>query len=291
MSRMRLHLVVNPHAGGGRARTVLPAYERLLASHDVIATETRDLAHADELAADAIAEGRTVVAVGGDGLTGRLAGAVSEQDGLLAVLPGGRGNDFARAMGIPSDPAAAVAALESSVERRIDLGDVDGSVFLCIASVGFDSDVQEFTLRTRLPLGGQVYTVGTLKALVRWRPATFSVQVDGEPAQMRGWSVVAANTSMYGGGMKVAPDAVPTDGLLDVVTTGAISRLRFLANFRRLFAGTHTSLSEVSVVRTSRVLIDADRPFRVFADGDPIATLPCTVSVRPNALRVLAPPP
>ncbi|MGH3743621.1 MAG: diacylglycerol/lipid kinase family protein [Mycobacteriales bacterium] len=287
---MRLHLVVNPHAGGGRARTVLPTYERLLASHDVIASETRDLAHADVLAAEAIADGRTVVAVGGDGLTGRLAGAVSEQDGLLAVLPGGRGNDFARAMGIPSDPQAAVSALESSVERRIDLGDVDGSVFLCIASVGFDSEVQEFTLRTRLPLGGQIYTVGTLKALLTWRHATFSVQIGGAPAQMRGWSVVAANTSMYGGGMKVAPGAVPTDGLLDVVTTGAISRLRFLANFPKLFAGTHTSLSEVSVMRTNRVLIDADRPFRVFADGDPIASLPCTVSVRPSALRVLAPP-
>ena len=290
MIPMRLHLVVNPHAGGGRARTVLPTYERLLAAHDVITTETRDLAHADVLAAEAIADGRTVVSVGGDGLTGRLAGAVSEQDGLLAVLPGGRGNDFARAMGIPFEPAAAVAALESSVERRIDLGDVDGRAFLCIASVGFDSDVQEFALRTRLPLGGQVYTFGTLKSLITWKHANFSVQVDGTPALMRGWSVVAANTSIYGGGMKVAPDAVPTDGLLDVVTTGVIGRLRFLANFPKLFAGTHTSMSEVSVVRTPRVLIDADRPFRVFADGDPIGTLPCAVSVRPGALRVLVPP-
>ncbi|HEX7354361.1 MAG TPA: diacylglycerol kinase family protein [Mycobacteriales bacterium] len=289
MAAMRLHLVVNPHAGGGRARTVLPQYERLLARHDVVTTETRDLAHADVLAAEAIADGRTVVAVGGDGLTGRLAGAVSEQDGLLAVLPGGRGNDFARAMGIPADPEAAVTALESSVERRIDLGDANGTAFLCIASVGFDSDVQEFALRTRLPLGGQIYTVGTLRALLTWRHATFTVQVDGDPARMRGWSVVAANTSMYGGGMRIAPDAVPTDGMLDVVTTGASGRLRFLTNFPKIFAGTHTSLGEVSVVRTSRVLVDADRPFRVFADGDPIATLPCTVSVRPGALRVLAP--
>ena len=290
MTSMRLQLVVNPHAGGGRAQRVLPAYERLLAEHDVVTALTRDLDHAEALAAEAIADGRTVVAVGGDGLAGRLAGAVAEQDGLLAVLPGGRGNDFARSIGVPAEPEAAVRALEASTEQRIDLGDVDGRPFLCIASVGFDSDVQEFALRTRLPLGGAVYTVGALRTVLTWRPATFSVQVDGGPADFRGWSVVMANTPYYGGGMKVAPGADATDGLLEVLTTSAIGRLQFLTNFRRLFAGTHVSMPEVSVSRTNRVLVDADRPFRVFADGDPIGTLPCTVSLRPAALRVLAPP-
>lgn len=290
MIGMRLQLVVNPNAGGGRGLRVLPAYERLLAGHDVVTALTRDLDHAETLAAEAIADGRTVVAVGGDGLAGRLAGAVAEQDGLLAVLPGGRGNDFARSMGVPADPQAAVRALEASTEQRIDLGDVDGRSFLCIASVGFDSDVQEFALHTRLPLGGAVYTVGALRTVLTWRPATFSVQVDGAPADFRGWSVVMANTPYYGGGMKVAPDADVADGRLDVLTTSAIGRLRFLTNFRRLFAGTHVSMPEISVTRTDRVLVDADRPFRVFADGDPIATLPCTVSLRPGALRVLVPP-
>jgi YegS/Rv2252/BmrU family lipid kinase len=282
---VRLQLVVNPHAGGGRAATVLPTYEHLLATHDVVVSRTRDIDHADVLAAEAISANRTVVAVGGDGLVGRLAGAVSDRGGLLAVLPGGRGNDFARALGIPSEPAAAVAALHASTERRIDLGDVDGRAYACIASVGFDSVVQEFALTTRLPLRSQVYTVGALVAAARWRPATFSI--DGSP--MTGWAVAAANTGIYGGGMRVAPDADPADGLLDVVTTSRTSRLRFLRSFPKVFAGTHISQPEVSVRRADSIRIDADRPFRVFADGDPIGSLPCTISVRPSALRVLAP--
>lgn len=283
---MRLQLVANPHAGGGRCARILPTYQRLLADHDVVLTVTRDIDHADILAVQAISEDRVVVPVGGDGLVGRVAGAVSAHDGVLGVLPGGRGNDFARALGIPADPAGAVAALLASTERRIDLGDVDGRAYVCIASVGFDSVVQEFALRTRLPLGGHVYTVGALLEAARWKPVTFTV--DG--ARLVGWSVAIANTGMYGGGMRLAPGADPADGQLDVVTTARTGRLRFLASFPKVFAGTHVELPEVSVTRATSVRIDADRPLRVFADGDPIGTLPVTITVRPGALRLLAPP-
>jgi YegS/Rv2252/BmrU family lipid kinase len=286
---MRLALVVNPRAGGGRSMQLLPAYARLLADHDVTVHLTDGLAHAESLAAQAARADRTVVAVGGDGLVGRVASAVAAADGLLAVLPGGRGNDFARALGIPADPVGAVAALESAVERRLDLGDVDGRTFCCIASLGFDSDVQEFALRTRLPLGGHVYTVGALRGVLRWRPATFSLTTDAGTTSLTGWSVAVANTSTYGGGMRVAPDADPTDGRLDVVTTARTGKLRFLRGFPQVFAGTHVAMPEVTVRQTASVRIDADRPFRVFADGDPIGTLPVTVSVRPGALRLLAP--
>jgi len=284
---VRLQLVVNPRAGGGRAAKVLPAYRTLLRDHDVVVTETRDIEHAETLAAQGVADGRVVAAVGGDGLVGRVAGAVSERDGVLAVLPGGRGNDFARALAIPADPDGAVRALETATEQRLDLGDVDGRAFACIASVGFDSVVQEFALSTRLPLGGQVYTVGALVGAATWKPATFTV--DGSP--LKGWSVAAANTGIYGGGMRIAPDADPADGLLDVVTTSEVGRLRFLRSFPKVFAGTHVDQPEVTVSRAHSVRVDADRPFRVFADGDPIGTLPCTISVRTQALRVLAPPP
>jgi YegS/Rv2252/BmrU family lipid kinase len=288
---MRLQLIVNPRAGGGRGARVLPRYQQLLSEHDVITTVTRDIAHADELAAGAVADGRTVVAVGGDGLVGRVAGTVARAGGLLGVLPGGRGNDFARSLAIPADPAAAVSALVEGHERRIDLGHVDGRPYACIASVGFDSDVQEFALRTRLPLGGQVYTVGALRGVARWRPATFTLTEDGVERTVTGWSVAVANTGTYGGGMRVAPDADPADGELDVVTTARTSRLRFLAAFPKVFTGTHVALPEVSVGRARTVRIEADRAFRVFADGDPIGTLPVTVGVLPSALRLLAPAP
>jgi YegS/Rv2252/BmrU family lipid kinase len=291
----RLHVVVNPSAGGGRAMRALPAVETALrgAGHAVEVTLTRSLEHADELVDGALADERVVVALGGDGLVGRVAAAVAAGGGLMAVLPGGRGNDFCRAVGLPCDPLEALPFVGEGEERLVDLGVVssaDGDVpFLGIASVGFDSAVQERVLRTRLPLGSHVYTYGALATVATWRHASFDVEVDGVPAQLRGWSVAVSNSGRYGGGMRLAPDASVEDGLLDVVTTSATSRLRFLRSFPKVFEGTHVHDPSVDVRTAREVRLSADRPFRVFADGDPVGALPCTVSVRPGAVRVLLP--
>lgn len=291
----RLQLVVNPSAGGGRAARALPAAEALLraAGHDLVVTPTRSLAHADELATAAVGDDRVVVAMGGDGIVGRVAGVVCSLDGVLGVLPGGRGNDFCRAAGLPPTLPEACAVLSTGTERALDLGVVssaDGDVpFLGIASIGFDSDVQERVLTNRLPLGQLVYVYGSLATVASWRPAEFRCTVDGEPLTVRGWSVAVANSGVYGGGMRLAPDASMEDGLLDVVCTSATSRTRFLRSLPTVFRGTHVEKDSVTVRTARRVTLDADRPFRVFADGDPVGRLPCTVTVRPAAVRVLLP--
>jgi YegS/Rv2252/BmrU family lipid kinase len=287
----RLQLVVNPAAGGGRATKLLPSVEAALraAGHDLVVTPTSSLDHADELTAAAVADDRVVVAMGGDGIVGRVAGSVARLDGVLGVLPGGRGNDFCRSVGIPRDAVAACAVLATGEERRVDLGDAGGAAFVGIASVGFDSDCQERALTSRLPLGQLVYLYSALATVARWQPATFDCTVDGTPLVVTGWSVAVANSGVYGGGMRLAPDASVEDGLLDVVATAQTSRRTFLRALPKVFKGTHVHEPSVSI-RTGRVVeLAADRPFRVFADGDPIATLPCTVTVRAGALRALLP--
>jgi YegS/Rv2252/BmrU family lipid kinase len=287
----RLQLVVNPAAGGGRASTLLPAVEAALrsAGHDVVVTPTRSLSHADELAAAAVADGRVAVAMGGDGIVGRVAGIVADAGGVLGVLPGGRGNDFCRAVGIPLSAVEACQVLADGEERPVDLGYVGDRAFVGVASIGFDSDVQERVLTSRLPLGQLVYLYGSLATVAGWTPATFTCTVDGEPLTVTGWSVAVANSGMYGGGMRLAPDASVEDGRLDLVTTSTTTRRTFLRALPKIFKGTHVDEPSVSVRPATTVELDADRPFRVFADGDPIATLPCTVTVRPGALRVLLP--
>ena len=285
---VRLQVVVNPAAGGGRGLRALPGVRAALAGHDVVVTPTRSLAHAEELARQAVAADRVVVALGGDGLVGRVAGALAGR-GVLGVLPGGRGNDFCRAAGIPRDPVAACAVLLDGVETAVDLGRVDGVAFLGIASVGFDSDVQERVLASRLRLGRLVYLSGALAAIAGWRPATFTLTVDGVASSVTGWTVAVADSGVYGGGMRLAPCASLTDGLLDVVTIADLPRRAFLLALPRVFGGTHVRLPAVSVTRGRVVTLSADRPFRVFADGDPVGTLPCTVTVEPGAVRVLLP--
>jgi YegS/Rv2252/BmrU family lipid kinase len=296
LTERRLQLVVNPSAGGGRAGTLLPRIEASLrgTGHDLVVTPTRSLAHADELAAQAVGDDRVVVALGGDGIVGRVAGAVAAAGGVLGVLPGGRGNDFCRAVGIPRDAVSACAVLSDGEQRAVDLGVVTGpdgaeTAFVGIASIGFDSDVQERALTSRLPLGRLVYLYASLATVVSSRHALFSCRVDGEPLELRGWSVAVSNSGTYGGGMRLAPAASVEDGELDVVTSAATSRLRFLRALPKVFRGTHVDEPTIDVRRARTVSLAADRPFRVFADGDPVAALPCTVTVRPAALQVLLP--
>ena len=144
-------------------------------------------------------------------------------------------------------------------------------------------------LTSRLPLGQLVYLYGSLATVASWKHAVFRCSVDGSPLDLRGWSVAVANSGVYGGGMRLAPDASLDRRALDVVTSGATGRLRFLRALPKVFSGTHVDEPTVEVRQAREVVLDADRPFRVFADGDPVGTLPATVSVRPGAVRLLLP--
>lgn len=289
-------LIVNPSAGGGRAATVLPAVEQALRDAGwALRTEaTRDLDDADRLAASVLTTGEVCFALGGDGLLGRVAGVLAGTTGVLGPLPGGRGNDFVRSLGLSNDPVEVVGVLSTAQPRRVDVGEVvaaDGTatVYLGIASAGFDSDVQVVANSTTVVRGQLVYVYAALRTVASWRPARFTLSVDGVPQQVTGWSVAVANSGFYGGGMHLAPDARLDDGELDLVTTSETSRLRFVRSFPLVFKGTHVTRPSVQVSRVRAVTLDADRPFMVYADGDPVAPLPVTLRVSPGALLVLAP--
>ena len=287
-------LIVNPSAGGGKAGRVAPEVQRRLGELGlrVRRGDTRDLDHARLLAEEGARAGETVVALSGDGTIGVVADALRHVPGaVLGVLPGGRGNDLARVLGIPSDPIAACAAIADGVPRAMDLGEVAGQAFVGIASAGFDSDANRIANEAPAWLGGLVYAYGALRALASWRPARFEVELDppGERRAFTGYSVAAANSRAYGGGMRLAPDALLDDGLLEIVVIERVGRLRFLANLPKVFAGAHVLLPSVHVFRAAEVEISADRPFTLYADGDPIGELPVRVRAVRGAVSVLVP--
>ena len=291
---MKVLLIVNRSAGGGRAGRAIGDVEteltRLGLEHR---TEfTRCLEHARALGRAAAAAGETAVAFGGDGLVGAVAGAVSEAHGVLGILPGGRGNDLARVLGIPLNSVAACEVLRSGVIQALDLGDVNGRTFIGIASCGFDSVANRIANETKLVRGSLVYAYGMLRALVGWKPATFTIEFEsGDVRTMIGYSVAAANSKAFGGGMLLAPDASLDDGLLDIVTISKVPRLRYLMMSPTVFTGAHIRQRNVNVARTASVRISASRPFTMYADGDPIAELPVTVTARARAVRTIVPAP
>ena len=173
--------------------------------------------------------------------------------------------------------------------RRIDVGEVNGRRFLGIASCGFDSDANRIANEAELVHGDLVYVYAGVRALLAWRPARFTVTVDGERHEITGYTVAAANTRLTAEGCSLRPDALLNDGELDVVMTGRVGKLRFLANLPKVFKGTHVEDDAVTVVRGAEVRIEADREFAVYADGDHLADTPATVRVLDQALGVIAP--
>jgi YegS/Rv2252/BmrU family lipid kinase len=287
----RLAVIVNPTAGAGRALEALPRVraelDRLGADYHVVETTGAD--HAREEATAARERGEAVGALGGDGLVGTLAGSLCGGDSPLAVLPGGRGNDLARVLGIPTEPEAAARVAVEGVEHPIDVPNVDGASFVGIASCGFDSEANRIANEAKVVRGNLVYVYAALRALAAWKHAKFTVVVDGQEHSVTGWSVVVANSKAYGGGMYVVPHAELDDGKLDLMLSDATSKLHFLTHLPKVFKGTHVDDPGISFVRGEEVEVSADRPFVVYADGDPIGELPVRIRVAPRALRVLVP--
>lgn len=286
-----LALLVNPSAAHGRALKVLPRVEAELdarrASFRV--ARTRGLDDGVERALRAAEAGELPVVLSGDGMVGAVGGALAGSETPLGILPAGRGNDLARTLGIPTEPAAAVAALLDGEVERIDVGEANGRRFLGIASAGLDSEANRLANETRLLRGNLVYAYAGFRSLVAWKPARFTIRVGEEHIRFSGYSVAAANNTTFGGGMKLAPDADLRDGEFDVVTIVGHSRLKYAANLHKVFSGTHVEMDEVRVFRTPRLELSASRPFAVYADGEHLTDLPATLRVLPRALGVVVP--
>ena len=285
-------LLVNPSAGGGRVQELLPQAQQALERHGVNyrVVETTGLEHGCVEARMAAGAGEVVVVMSGDGLVGQVGGTLANTGGVFGVLPGGRGNDFARVLAIPSEIEDAVAVLAAGHVREIDVGEVNGKRFLCIASCGFDSDANRIANEAKRVKGQAVYLYAAVRALWEWKPARFTLTFDGDGnEEFTGYAVAAANSRAYGGGMFIAPKAELDDGNLDVVWTGAVGKLNFLRNLPKVFKGTHIERPEVGTRRAASVRIEADRDFAVYADGDHLADLPATVKILHKALRVIAP--
>jgi YegS/Rv2252/BmrU family lipid kinase len=287
----RFALLVNPASAGGKALQALPevhaALDRLGAPHRTVTT--RSIEHAGEEAARAVEHGETVAAVGGDGLLRPLAGALKGSESAVALIPCGRGNDLARVLEIPRDVNDATRIAVEGEERLLDVANVDGTPYMGIASLGFDSDANRIANEAKIVRGDAVYLYAALRALAAWKPAAFSVTVDGRRLDVRGYSVAVGNSRSYGGGMLLLPQAELDDGRLDVFISKECSKLNFLRSLPKVFRGTHLDSPYVETVRGEVVEVSSDRPFVVYADGDPIGATPATMRVERRCLRVIVP--
>jgi diacylglycerol kinase (ATP) len=298
--------LVNPASANGSTGRRWPELERRaaelgLTGRTVISEAPGQLG---ELASRAVEDGaELLVVVGGDGTVHEVAdGLVKSGRGAdveLAVLPRGTGKDFVRSLRIPGSFDRAIEVARSGAVRPIDVGKAtyraaDGSqaeaYFANFAGVGISGAIADRANRTSKALGGKLSFIwATLVVFVRWRSSAMTLDVDGELRSGRMFEVLAMNGDYTAGGMWMAPEAAPDDGLLDIVTIGDVTKLDFVTTFPKLYRGKHLSHPKIELRRGRRMRVEADRPLPIVLDGEQPGTTPVTIEIVPKALRLRVP--
>lgn len=289
----------NPTAGRGQHHHGVAAALRALttAGHIVKTLDAHGRGEAAESARRAVADGvDALVVIGGDGTVHLGLQAVAGTGVGLGIIPTGTGNDFARAVGVPIDPAAAgqaiVHALDQHRHTTVDLARMtmpDGQTrwFGAVLAAGFDALVNERANAMRWPKGRRRYDLAVFAELISMGQRHYRITVDETVLEQPACLVAVGNAPSYGGGLRMCPDADLTDGLLDVIVADPVSRLTLVRLYPRVFRGTHVRHPAVRRYRARRVTVEA-AGIVGYADGERIGPLPITITAEPAALHVLA---
>jgi diacylglycerol kinase (ATP) len=310
-------MIVNPSAGRGAIARALPEIRAIVEAeeleYEVFMTDARG--HAQELAKEAVLAGTTyVVAVGGDGTVHEVVNGLMGDDGPLAeeivlgVVPSGSGSDFVKTFGLPADPLQAAHHLAGkNVWGALDIARVrykkDGEDatrwFANIAEAGIGAAVVESAAKVTRRLGPRAYRLAALKGILSFRPQHAHLRMNARKA--RGaridtaleevkysgvvMMVVVANCQFYGGGLRVAPRAIPSDGLLDVLI-GEGTKWEALRALRKMPMGQHVPSKQFTEYLATQVILDGHEPMFIEADGEPLGTTPATFDLVRGAIRL-----
>ncbi|OBI78086.1 diacylglycerol kinase [Mycobacterium sp. E740] len=293
----RVTMLTNPASGHGSAPH---AAERAVAQFhrrgvDVVAIAGTDAEHARKLVEGALERGMdALVVAGGDGIISLALQVLAQTDIPLGIIPAGTGNDHAREFDIPTrDPEAAADVVVDGAAGTIDLGRIrcsDGTQkwFGTVMAAGFDSLVTDRTNRMRWPHGRMRYNLAMVAEMSKLRLLPFRLSFDGQEMTTELTLAAFGNTRSYGGGMRICPNADPTDGLLDVTMVASASRTKLIRLFPTVFKGTHVHLDEVRTARAKTITVDSPG-INAYADGEYMCPLPVEVSAVPGALKILTP--
>lgn len=293
---MRVRFIVNPIAGGGKAiRRILPVVHRVLSdapfSYDI--QMSRERGDAGHLAEEGIAEGYgRIVAVGGDGTIHEVATPLVGTDAELGIIPFGSGNGLARGLKIPLNPERACRALVEGMIRRIDVGRIGDRYFFVTAGMGLDAALSlrydEEESHGRRGMWPYVYL--TVAELARFKAEKTTLILDGRKTVVKPLLLTVANSSQYGGGAMIAPEARPDDGVFDVCVVHDMRIAKALYHALKLFTGGIAGIRQMEIFRARTVDILPENPTPYHLDGEPFeAVHSLHIELLPGALSVVVP--
>jgi diacylglycerol kinase (ATP) len=293
-----IRLLVNPSAGKGRALEILPDVAGSLrdggANLEILLS--RVFSGAKSMAQQAIVDGVDVLAVmGGDGMMhlGVNTSAAAHMEGrsrtTLGLIPAGTGNDLCRGIGLPpKDAVAAAQVIAAGHSRSIDLARVAETYVAAVLATGFDALVNRRANQMPWPRGSTRYALAVMAELRVFSPLHYRLTLDGQIRELPAMLVAIGNTSSYGGGMLICPQADPYDGLLDVTIIHPVGRLKLLRLFPEMYSGKFVRDACVEQLRVREATVEG--PGLVgFGDGEMLGAAPLRVCSVPRALPVFVP--
>lgn len=289
-----IRFLVNPAAGGGKARGALEALSRAARRHGATLHTTHDAEDLVESSRRAAAEGvERLLVAGGDGTFHHAVQGLAGSECALGPIPLGRGNDLAGTLGVVAELEKAIEGAVTAPVRRMDLGRVESWFFNGYCGLGFDSEAARRAYEgSRLFRGPLAYPAAVVGTLASFRAPVATVEHDEGVFQGRVMFVTVCNCPRFGGGMRIAPEARVDDGLLDLVIVEQVSKLELLRVFPRVYKGTHLGHRAFRIVRTRSATIRVDSSQWLFSDGEPVRQVrdeSIRAEIWPGALRVAAP--
>ncbi|WP_338023159.1 diacylglycerol kinase family protein [Bacillus ectoiniformans] len=294
-------MVVNEKAGNGRALKQWQELETIFTSKQVdfqlvlteSAVETRERLWEVKKASLKI---KAVIIIGGDGTVHTVIQDIAETAIPIAILPTGSGNDLAKSLKLSSSPKVFAEALLRHQVRGMDVLHVNGSYCITVAAAGMDAEIADHVDRSvykrwlnTVKAGSLAYVIGTLAIVRKFKPAHADIFIDDEKYIAENvWLLACGNTTSYGGGMNICPLAHPADGLIDITFLHSVSRMSILWKLLpKVFLGTHLNEKGVANFKGKKIMISANRPLKVIADGEVISETPVTIQVKEKGIKIL----
>jgi diacylglycerol kinase (ATP) len=293
LRRVHLKVIYNPAAGRGRARRNVREVEEYLRSRGS-RVDCEPSTGPEDLVRIAAESSRgpydRVVVCGGDGT---LNLAIREFDllrGTLAVIPTGSGDDFAKVMGLPRNIRAACDIAMNGAVRSVDVALANGIRYLGVAGLGFDSEVADYANRhVGVLRGSAVYLYSIFRVLPRFTPRAVRLTTEAGIRNEEIMFAAVGNTRQYGGGIRITPDAVVDDGLLDLCLVHRTTRAQLLRTLPKAYTGAHVRSPFVEMGRGRAFGFSSDVAMAVYADGEPLTTTPVSFAISDEKLRVVVP--
>lgn len=280
----KILFILNPIAGGGKAGDLEDMIRTEMEARNIEYSLRKTTASGDAtlIAEEGLEDGYDlIVAVGGDGTLNEIARAILGTSASLGIIPGGTGNDMARTLDMPLDPREALKNLLKHQKKTIDVGYVNGELFLNIASTGLDSAVVEGAKAYKEKYqGSTAYSISMLKNLIRFRKKPMKIEIDGETIDEEIYLVAVGNGKTYGGGFKILPMAKLDDGYFHICVVKKLIKPLLLILFPSILFGKHTIFKRyVSIYKAREVTIKTDSELFLNVDGE-ISRLPEKTSFR-----------